>query len=73
MYKRITLINGKKWRTITIKNAVIESFCYAMKYFKQTSIKVNKKTWTIKFNNSDYDYTFVLPKDFIRNFTMEKY
>ena len=73
MYKRITMINGKKYRVVTIKNAVIECFCYAMKYYTQTSIKVNKTTWTIKFNNGEYDYTFVLPKDFMRDFTMGKY
>ena len=73
MYKRITLFNGKKLRTVTIKNAVIECFCYAMKYFEQTSIKINKKTWTIKFISGEYGYTFVLPKDFMRDYCNGKY
>lgn len=69
MYRRIVKMNGKKILVYSRKTDVINCFCYAMKYFKQTEdIKINKNTWTIKFENGIYSYTFVLPKDFIQDF-----
>lgn len=68
MYRRIVLFQGKKIIVFSQKRKVIECFEYSMKYFKQTGIKVNKNTWTIKFNNELYDYTFILPKEYIKHF-----
>ena len=68
MYRRITLFNGEKILVHSNKNNVIKCFEYAMKHYKQTQIKVNKNTWTIKFNNELYNYTFILPKEYIKHF-----
>lgn len=68
MYRRIVKLNGKKIIVFSRKTKVIECFIYSMKYFKQTAIKVNKNAWTIKFNNGLYDYTYILPKEFISNY-----
>lgn len=68
MYRRIVMLNGKRILLCSIKNTVIQCFDYSMKYFVITDIKVNKKTWTIKFKNELYNYTFVLPKEIAKKY-----
>ena len=73
MFRKIVKFQGKKMLVYGFKDTVIEHFIYASKYYTNTDIQVNKCNWTIKFNNGLYDYTFILPNDFIRDFTMGKY
>ena len=68
MYRKIVKFHGKKIALFTIKHTVIEHFLYAAKYYTNTGIQINKNTWSVKFDNGIYSYTFVLPKDFIRSF-----
>ena len=65
MYRRIVKLNGKQIIVFSMPWKVKECFVHAMKYFTQTGKTENKNTYTIKFNNGLYDYTYILPKTYI--------
>lgn len=71
-FKLITLMYGKKMYVGTGKSTIIKKFLYAMKYYQMTEFKKNKKSYTVKFNNEYYSYTFILPIDFIKEYTEGK-
>lgn len=71
MYRRIVKLNGKKIIMFSMAWKVIECFEYAIKHFKNTGTKENKNTYTVKFNNGLYDYTYILPKQYINKYLHE--
>ena len=68
MYRMIVLYQGKKMLVYSLKNVVIKHFLNAIKSYENIGMKVNKNTWTFKFNTGTYNYTFIVPKTFVKQY-----
>ena len=68
MYRMIVLYQGKKMLVYSLKNVVIKHFLNAIKSYENIGMKVNKNTWTFKFNTGTYNYTFTVPKTFVKQY-----